>query len=118
MRHPDFLISFNSSRSSKSALTFADQEIFKRTAEARLAIEQKDYALARQRLELAASFAREFAERHGGIFSETWLKDRLDQLKKVYDEIGEMWENDLSPLRNSTLLTAGIDSHARLELKN
>jgi len=80
-----------------------DQEVFKCTAEARLAIEQKDYALARQRLELAASFAREFAERHGEIFSETWLKDRLDQLKKVYDEVGEMWENDLSPLRNSTL---------------
>jgi tetratricopeptide (TPR) repeat protein len=80
-----------------------DQEIFRRTAEARLAIQQKDYALARLRLELAASFARDFKGLHPGIFPKTWLKERLDQLKKVYDEIGEMWENDLSSLRHSAL---------------
>jgi len=79
-----------------------DQEIFKRTAEAKLAIQQKDYLLARQRLELAASFAREFEKRNSEVFPPNWLEDRLSQLKKVYDEIGEMWENDLSPLRNST----------------
>ncbi len=80
-----------------------DQEIFSRTAEAKLAIEQKDYALARQRLELAASFANEFGRLHYDVFPESWLENRLEQLKKVYDEVGEMWENDLSPLRNSTL---------------
>jgi hypothetical protein len=78
-----------------------DQEIFKRTAEARLAIQQKDYSLARQRLELAATFIKEFANLHSEDFPESWLKERLDQLKKVYDDIGKMWENDLSPLRNS-----------------
>jgi len=79
-----------------------DQEIFKCTCEARLAIEQKDYLLARQRLELAAAFVREFATRHSEVFSENWVDERLEQLKKVYDEIGELWENDLSPLRNTT----------------
>ena len=78
-----------------------DQEIFKRTAEARLAIQQKDYLLARQRLELAASFARGFENANPEIFPPNWLGDRLEQLKNVYDEIGEMWENDLSPLRNT-----------------
>ncbi|MBI4831212.1 MAG: hypothetical protein HY801_06590 [Candidatus Lindowbacteria bacterium] len=38
-----------------------DQEIFRRTAEAKLAIKQKDYSLARQRIELAGAFIREFA---------------------------------------------------------
>lgn len=80
-----------------------DQEIFKCTSEARLAIQQKDYSLARQRLELAASFVREFEARHSEIFPLHWLEERLEQLRKVYDEIGEMWENDLSPLRNTTL---------------
>ncbi len=79
-----------------------DQEIFKYTAEAKLAIQQKDYLLSRQRLELAASYVKEFEGLHSDIFSDNWLGDRLAQLKKVYDEIGEMWENDLSPLRNST----------------
>jgi hypothetical protein len=78
-----------------------DQEIFRRTAEAKLAIKQKDYSLARQRLELAAAFLREFSRVHHEAFPESWLKKRLKQLKKVYDEIGEMWENDLSPRRNS-----------------
>jgi hypothetical protein len=78
-----------------------DQEIFKRTAEAKLAIQQKDYALARQRIELAASFVREFAQLHGEVFPESWQQKRLEQLKEVYDEFGEKWENDLSPLRNS-----------------
>jgi hypothetical protein len=80
-----------------------DQEIFKCTSEAKLAIQQKDYLLARQRLELAASFVREFEARHSEIFPLNWLEERLGQLRKVYDEIGEMWENDLSPLRNTTL---------------
>ena len=80
-----------------------DQEIFKCTSEAKLAIQQKDYLLARQRLELAASFVREFESHHSEIFPENWLEERLDQLRKVNDEIGEMWENDLSPLRNTTL---------------
>jgi hypothetical protein len=79
-----------------------DQEIFKRTAEAKLAIKQKDYSLARQRVELASSFLRELARLHGEAFPESWLQKRLKQLKKVYDDIGEMWENDLSPLRNSS----------------
>lgn len=78
-----------------------DQEIFRRTAEAKLAIKQKDYVLARQRVELAASFLRQFASLHSEAFPEKWLRKRLKQLKKVYDEIGELWENDLSPLRNS-----------------
>ena len=78
-----------------------DQEIFKRTAEARLAIQQKDYFLARQRVELAAAFVREFSQLHGEAFPEDWLEKRLEQLKSVYDEFGKMWENDLSPLRNS-----------------
>ena len=79
-----------------------DQEIFKCTSEARLAIEQKDYLRARQRLEMSASFVREFESLHPDIFAESWQSERLSQIKKVYDEIGEMWENDLSPLRNST----------------
>jgi len=78
-----------------------DQEIFKRTAEAKLAIQQKDYALARQRIELAASFIRDFVQLHGDAFTEKWLEERLEQLKDVYDEFGKLWENDLSPLRNS-----------------
>jgi hypothetical protein len=78
-----------------------DQEIFRRTAEAKLAIKQKDYLLARQRIELAASFLREMAHMHPDCFPANWLEKRLKQLKKVYDEIGETWENDLSPLRNS-----------------
>ncbi len=78
-----------------------DQEIFRRTAEAKLAIKQKDYSLARQRIELAASFIREVARLHPDSFTPNWLDDRVKQLRKVYDEIGEMWENDLSPLRNS-----------------
>ncbi|GAB4347225.1 MAG: hypothetical protein Kow0099_29120 [Candidatus Abyssubacteria bacterium] len=78
-----------------------DQEIFLRTAESRLAIRQKDYALARQRIELAATFIKRFAEEHSEVFSQDWLEKRLSQLKKVYIEIGEMWENDLSSLRNS-----------------
>jgi hypothetical protein len=78
-----------------------DQEIFRRTAEAKLAIKQKDYALARQRIELAAAFLREFSQIHSDSFPESWLEKRLNQLRKVYDEFGEMWENDLSPLRNS-----------------
>ncbi|MBI5118936.1 UvrB/UvrC motif-containing protein [Candidatus Poribacteria bacterium] len=78
-----------------------DQEIFRRTAEAKLAIVQKDYSLARQRIELAGSFIREFAHIHSDSFPETWLEQRLSQLKKVYDDIGEAWENDVSPLRNS-----------------
>lgn len=79
-----------------------DQEIFKCTSEARLAIAQKDYLRARQRLEMSASFVREFESLHPDIFAESWQSERLAQIKKVYDEIGEMWENDLSPLRNST----------------
>ena len=78
-----------------------DQEIFKRTAEAKLAIQQKDYSLARQRIELAASFVQEFTQLHGEAFPDNWLEKRLEQLKSVYDEFGKMWENDLSPLRNS-----------------
>jgi hypothetical protein len=78
-----------------------DQEIFKCTSEAKLAIQQKDYALGRQRLELAASYAREFAGMHTDVFPESWLEDRLEQLVNVYNDIGKMWENDLSPLRNS-----------------
>jgi len=78
-----------------------DQEIFKRTAEAKLAIQQKDYSLARQRIELAAAFVREIILKHADAFPEDWQEKRLDQLKKVYDEIGSTWENDLSPLRNS-----------------
>lgn len=78
-----------------------DQEIFKRTAEAKLAIQQKDYSLARQRIELAAAFVREIISKHADAFPEDWQQKRLDQLKKVYDEIGATWENDLSPLRNS-----------------
>ena len=78
-----------------------DQEIFKRTAEAKLAIQQKDYSLARQRLELAACFVSEVARLHSEAFPETWLNKRLEQLKDVYYDIGQMWENDLSPLRNS-----------------
>jgi hypothetical protein len=80
-----------------------DQEIFKCTAEARLAIQQKDYLLARQRMEAAAKFARTFETDNSGIFPPGWLTERLVQIKKVYDEIGELWENDLSPLRNTTL---------------
>jgi hypothetical protein len=80
-----------------------DQEIFKCTSEARLAIQQKDYLLARQRLEIAASFVREFEMHHSEIFPTNWLEERLGQLRRVYDEIGELWENDLSPLRNTTL---------------
>ncbi len=79
-----------------------DQEIFKCTAEAKLAIQKKDYLLSRQHLEVAASYVKEFAGRRSEIFPDSWLDDRLGQLKKVYDEIGEMWENDLSPLSNST----------------
>ncbi len=79
-----------------------DQEIFKCTAEAKLAIQQKDYLLSRQRLEAAASYVKEFAGRRSEIFPDNWLDDRLGQLKKVFDEIGELWENDMSPLRNST----------------
>lgn len=78
-----------------------DQEIFRRTVEAKLAIKQKDYLLARQRIELAASFLQEIARIHPDTFPPAWLGKRLKQLKKVYDEIGETWENDLSPLRNS-----------------
>jgi hypothetical protein len=78
-----------------------DQEIFKRTAEAKLAIQQKDYSLARQRIELAATYVREFSRVHNDMFPESWLQERLDQLKRVYDDIGEAWENDSSPLRNS-----------------
>jgi hypothetical protein len=78
-----------------------DQEIFRRTAEAKLAIQQKDYSLARERIELAASFVQEIARRYDDSFPESWLEKRLTQLKKVYDEIGSIWENDLSPLRNS-----------------
>lgn len=78
-----------------------DQEIFKRTAESKLAIQQKDYWLARQRLELASHFVQEFAHIHSDIFPEEWLENRLDQLRKAYDEIGNMWENDISPLRNT-----------------
>jgi hypothetical protein len=78
-----------------------DQEIFRRTAEAKLAIKQKDYLLARQRIELAASFLHEIARVHSDTFPPTWLEKRLKQLRRVYDEIGETWENDLSPLRNS-----------------
>jgi hypothetical protein len=78
-----------------------DQEIFLRTAEAKLAIKQKDYQLARQRMELAASFLQEISRIHPDTFPAPWLQKRLKQLKKVYDEIGETWENDLSPLRNS-----------------
>ncbi len=78
-----------------------DQEIFRRTAEAKLAIKQKDYSLARQRIELAGAFIREFAHIHSDAFPETWLEQRLSQLRKVYDDIGEAWENDVSPLRNS-----------------
>ena len=78
-----------------------DQEIFRRTAEAKLAIKQKDYSLARQRIELAASFVREMARVHPDSFTPNWLEERLKQLQKVYDDIGEIWENDLSPLRNS-----------------
>jgi hypothetical protein len=78
-----------------------DQEIFLRTAESRLAIRQKDYVLARQRIELAASFIRSFAQEHCEAFSQEWLEKRLKQLKKVYDDIGEMWENDPASLRNS-----------------
>ncbi|RJP19910.1 MAG: hypothetical protein C4520_11970 [Candidatus Abyssobacteria bacterium SURF_5] len=78
-----------------------DQEIFRRTAEAKLAIKQKDYLLARQRIELAAGFLQEIARVHPDTFPEAWLETRLQQLKKVYDEVGETWENDLSPLRNS-----------------
>jgi hypothetical protein len=78
-----------------------DQEIFKRTAEAKLAIQQKDYSLARQRIELAAAFVREIISKHADVFSKDWQEQRLNQLKKVYDEIGSTWENDLSPLRNS-----------------
>ncbi|RJP70939.1 MAG: hypothetical protein C4532_08380 [Candidatus Abyssobacteria bacterium SURF_17] len=80
-----------------------DQEIFRRTAEAKLAIKQKDYSLARQRIELAGAFLREFTRIHNEAFPQTWLEKRLQQLKKVYDEIGETWENDLSPLRNSPI---------------
>ena len=78
-----------------------DQEIFRRTAEAKLAMRQKDYVLARQRIELAAAFLAEFSRIHSDAFPESWLEKRLEQLKKVYDEIGEKWENDLRPLRNS-----------------
>jgi hypothetical protein len=78
-----------------------DQEIFKRTAESKLAIQQKDYTLARQRLELAASFIREFAHAHIDAFPDDWLEQRLERLKAAFDDIGKMWENDLSPLRNS-----------------
>jgi hypothetical protein len=93
-----------------------DQEIFKCTSEAKLAIQQKDYLLARQRLELAASFVREFEALHPEIFPENWLEERLDQLKKVYDEIGEMWENDLSPLRNTVLtLEQQLDASVKIE---
>ncbi len=80
-----------------------DQEIFRRTSEAKLAIRQKDYMLARQRIELAAAFLQEIARVHPDNFPASWLEKRLQQLKKVYDEIGETWENDLSPLRNSPL---------------
>lgn len=79
-----------------------DQEIFKMTTEAKLAIKQKDYQLARQRIERAGNTLREFAHIYPDIFPESWLEKRLKQLKKVYDDIGEMWENDLSPLRNSS----------------
>ena len=79
-----------------------DQEIFKLTAEARLAIKQKDYSLARERLEYAARFIREFEDRHSEVFPQGWLEKRLEQIKKVYDDIGKMWEDDLSPLKNSS----------------
>jgi len=93
-----------------------DQEIFKRTAEAKLAIQQKDYALARQRIELAATYVREFSRVHSEMFPESWMKERLDQLKRVYDDIGEAWENDPSPLRNSPpSLEQQLDAAVRAE---
>lgn len=93
-----------------------DQEIFKRIAEGKLAIQEKDYSRARRRIERAASFVREFEMHHPEIFPPNWLEERLGQLRKVYDEIGELWENDLSPLRNTALtLEQQLEAAVRTE---